>query len=500
MRLILRGLGAIALVLITIIAVMVIRAASFGSATQSRADIDLPDVPTYDIAAVAEHLGAAIRIRTITTRAGDPRPGHEGPWLEFRDFIETTYSTLMAQVTREIIADYSLIYTWPGTDASLEPLILMAHQDVVPINLGTINDWTHGPFNGVVADGHIWGRGALDNKGGLIAILEAADALARSGWTPRRTIIFQFGHDEEVLGSGAEAIFAHHKANGVTPFMVLDEGMAVVETFPLTGRQTALIGVAEKGYMSLLITVTTQGGHSSMPPRNSGAIRISRAVLALEENQMDAQLDSPLFNNMTQSVAGELPFMTKLAMANMWLFEPVVVSQTDSSPTMNAMLRTTTAPTMLVGSIKDNVLPQQASAVVNFRIRPGDTRQDVIDHVVAVTSHIEGVTVKPYGGENATFSEASPVSAIQGPAWDILSAVASDAGDGAAVAPMLVLGATDARYATAIADTQIYRFAPMIFKENDMAMVHGTNERISIDNLNRMIKGYAQLMKAVSND
>lgn len=500
MKTILKILGGALVLGALVVGVMVFRAVNFGASEASYAGVELPDPPAYDIDAAAERLGAAIRIKTISTRAGDPRPGQEGPWFELRDYLEATYPSLVEKTTREIIADYSLIYTWEGADPSLPPLILMAHLDVVPINLGTIDDWTHGPFGGVVADGYVWGRGALDDKGALIGLMEAGDALARSGWSPKRTIIFQFGHDEEVSGSGAAAIFAHHKANGVVPYMVLDEGMAVLDDFPLTHKKTALIGVAEKGYMSLKITATTAGGHSSMPPRDSGAVRISQAVLALNDNQMEAGLDSALFQNTLHAVSGDLPFMTKLAMANMWLFKPMVLAQTDGSEVMNALLRTTTAPTMLAGSVKDNVLPQQASAIVNFRLRPGDSSDEVIAHVEKTTSHIEGVSVTPYGGPGAAFSEASPVSAIEGEAWDILAAVASEAGDGAPVAPMLVLGATDARHATAIADTQIYRFSPMVFGENDLALVHGTNERLSVDNLNRMIKGYAQLMMATSGE
>ena len=276
-------------------------------------------------------------------------------------------------MTMEKILTHAMLMTWTGTDASLPPVILMAHQDVVPVNPGTDADWTHGPFGGVVADGYIWGRGAMDDKGSLIAILEAGEALAKSSWAPKRTVIFAFGHDEEVSGAGAQEIFALLKSRNVTPAMVLDEGYAVLDNYPLTGKPAALIGVAEKGYISLQITATTEGGHSSRPPRESGAVRIARALVALEENQMPADLSAPPFNQMIEAVAADLPFTTRLAFANQWLLGSVITGQVSGDASANAIVRTTTAPTMMTGSIKDNVLPQRASAVVNFRIHPNDT-------------------------------------------------------------------------------------------------------------------------------
>ena len=234
-------------ILVLLVGVILFRTFTFGGDVTDYSQTDLPTPPAIDVDRAAENLGAAIRIRTITTRRGDPQEGREGPWIEFKAFLEAIYPDLLSQTRVETVAGFTLIYTWEGSDPSLNPIILMAHQDVVPINMGTVEDWEHGPFAGLVADGYVWGRGAMDDKGSLIAIMEAGNTLAKSGWTPKRTIIFQFGHDEEIAGIGAEAAFAHHKANGVTPFMVLDEGMAVIKENPLTGKQTAFIGVAEKG-------------------------------------------------------------------------------------------------------------------------------------------------------------------------------------------------------------------------------------------------------------
>lgn len=496
MKLALKILGGVALVIALLAGILLWNTSQFGPKTAAGAAITLPEPPAVDVAAAAESLGAAIRIQTVTTVSGDPQPGTDQPWIDLEAALKARYPTVFARASLEKIVTHAMLMTWAGTDASLPPVILMAHQDVVPVNPGTDADWTHGPFGGVVADGYIWGRGAMDDKGSLIAILEAGEALAKSGWTPKRTVIFAFGHDEEVSGRGAQEIFALLKSRNVTPAMVLDEGFAVLDNFPLTGKPAALIGVAEKGYISLQITATTEGGHSSRPPRESGAVRIARALVALEENQMPADLSSPPFNEMIEAVAADLPFVTKLAFANQWLLSSVITGQVSGDASANAIVRTTTAPTMLTGSIKDNVLPQRASAVVNFRVHPNDTVASVTQHVKDVTAHIEGLAVVPY--EDGIGSAPSPVSSTSSEAYRVLEAVARATGGGdVPVAPALVIGATDARYATAISKDAIYRFAPAIYDDIDLNGFHGTNERLSVDNLGRMIKGYAQLMMAL---
>ncbi len=492
------GLALGALVLVTV-GTIIVRTLTFGGDGAVSSAVEVPAPPAFDLNAATSHLGEAIRIKTITTVTGDPREGREQPWLDFQAFLEKTYADLLDKTTLDVVGGYTLIYTWQGSDPDLDPLILMAHQDVVPINMGTVNDWEHGAFGGVVADGFVWGRGAIDDKGSLVSIMEAGTALARTGWTPKRTIIFQLGHDEEVAGAGAEAAFAHHKANGVTPYMVLDEGMAAIEEFPLTGKPVALIGVAEKGYQSLVLTAETIGGHSSTPPRESGAVRIARAIVALEENQMPAHLGAP-FSETVAAVGSDLPFVTRMAMANTWAFGGQIKAQAEKDGMLNAIVRTTTAPTMMTGSIKDNVLPQRAQAVVNFRIHPGDTLDELLAHVRKTTAHVEGLEVTLYNEIGGIGSPASPVSATQGEGWQALAAVASSTGGGSPVAPMLVLGATDARFATAIADTQIYRFTPARYSAVEASLPHGTNERVAVANVERMIEGYAQLMMMTAGE
>ena len=486
-------MGLVALIVL-VVGVVLYRTFTYGGAAVGDR-VELPEVPAISADVAAQHLSEAIRFQTVTLVGGDPRPGNEGPWLDLHSWLETTYPAAHAAMTKEIVpGTYTLLYTWQGSDPSLKPLLLMAHQDVVPVNIGTEGDWTGAPFKGDIIDGYVYGRGALDDKSNLIGIMEAVDALAKSGFQPKRTVIIQFGHDEEVLGAGAKAGIALLKSRGVEPVMALDEGFAVLDPSPLTGKKMALIGVSEKGYVSLQVTALGTGGHSSMPPRDSANVRLGKALVALDENQMPADFNKPPVSDLLRAAAPDMPFMQKMALANLWLFGGMVDSSFSKIPAGNAMVRTTTAPTMLAGSAKENVLPQRAIATVNFRVHPNDTVQDVVDHVKDVTRGIEGIEVQD--AADAGGSDASPVSATEGRPYAVLASVAEAAGEGAPVAPALVIGATDGRWATDITPN-VYRFSPSVITPVDLTGFHGTNERMSVENMGRISTGYAQIIAAM---
>ncbi|WP_300375592.1 M20 family peptidase [Henriciella sp.] len=492
MKKILLGIGGLALILV---AVLLVRTFMYGGTPEGIREVELPEPPQISADTAAQHLSEAIQFRTITVAPGDPRPGQEGPWLELHDWLEQTYPAFHQAAEKEIVPDgLTLLYTLEGSDPSLDPLLLMAHQDVVPVNIGTEDDWDARPFSGAIQDGYVYGRGAIDDKGSLVAIMEALEALTENGFAPQRTIHVMLGHDEEVSGSGAESGIALLKSRGVEPVMALDEGFMVLETNPLTGGTLGFIGISEKGYITLRITAKAEGGHSSTPPRNSATVRLARALVALDENQMEADFSKPPLSDMMQIVSMEMGFMARMAMANQWLFGGMLESQFAASSAGNAMIRTTTAPTMLAGSAKENVLAQRATAIVNFRVHPNNTPEGVIQHVKDVTRDIEGIEVAPI--EGGIGSEASPVSATDNRAYGVLNAVAREVGGGAPVVPGLVLGATDARYASAITD-DVYRFMPAIMSEEDLSGFHGTNERLTVENMGRMARGYAQIIMAM---
>ncbi len=460
--------------------------------------VTLPEPPAISAELGAQHLAAAIRFKTVTLASGDPRPGQEGEWLALHAWLETTYPAAHAAMTKERVPEtLTLLYTWPGSDPSLKPLLLMAHQDVVPVNIGTEGDWTGGPFDGEIIDGYIYGRGAIDDKGSLVALMEAAEALAASGFQPKRTLLFMFGHDEEVSGSGAEAGVALLKARGVAPEFALDEGFMVLNPSPLTGKPMGFIGIAEKGYVTLDIVASGAGGHSSTPPRDSAAVRLARAVVALDENQMPSALSQPPASEMFKAAGKDMPFAQRMAFANLWLFKGVIDGQLADIPAGNAMIRTTTAPTMLAGSAKENVLAQRATATVNFRIHPSNTEEEIIAHVKDVTSGIDGISVE-LGKEGIRGKGASNVSPTDNRAYAVLASVSEAVMPGAPAAPGLVLGATDGRYAEAITPN-VYRFAPSVLTPDELTGFHGTNERTSVENMGRLARGYAQIILAMDS-
>ena len=491
MKQLLMGLGALFLILVT---VLLVRTFTFGGAPANVQQVELPEPPAISAEAAAQNLSRAIQFRTITLSSGDPRPGQEGPWLELQAWLEETYPAFHAAADKETVpGGYTVLYTWEGSDASLDPILLMAHQDVVPVNIGTEGDWTGAPFAGEIIDGYVYGRGAMDDKGSLVGLMEALDALARDGFAPRRTILLQLGHDEEVSGSGAEAGIALLKSRRISPVMALDEGFMVVEDNPVTGGTLGLIGVAEKGYLTIRLTALAEGGHSSAPPRDSATVRLSRALVALDENQMAADLSKAPTSDMIRVVSQEMGFVNRMAIANQWLLGGLVESGFAASPQGNAMIRTTTAPTMLVGSAKENVLAQRATAMVNFRVHPNNTVEEVLQHVRDVTADIEGIEIE-LGGDGIA-SEPSPVSSTQNRAYGVLAAVAAEISGGAPSTPALVIGATDARYASAITK-DVYRFAPSVVGPADLAGFHGTNERLSVENMGRLARSYAQSILA----
>tara|TARA_X000000950_G_scaffold281558_1_gene378528 strand:+ start:84519 stop:86015 length:1497 start_codon:yes stop_codon:yes gene_type:complete len=492
-----QGISLLIFLLIILIAVVLFRTFSFGGSNNT-APVALPTVPAFSSVAISENVSAAIQIRTITLTAGDPRPGREGPWLELEDLLERTYPDFHATAEKMKVADYTLLYHWEGSDPSLDPILLMAHQDVVPVNIGTEGDWDAPPFSGEIVGDYLYGRGTIDDKTSLITIMEAAEALVDSGFQPTRSIWIMFGHDEEVSGSGARAGVEYFESQGIEMEMVLDEGFMVVDPFPITGTTVGMIGIAEKGYVTIEITSRAAGGHSSTPPRNSANIQLARALVALDETQMPSNLSEPPMSDMIAALAADMPFMTRMAFANQWLFGSMIEGQFSADGASNAMIRTTTAPTMISGSIKENVLPQNAVALVNFRIHPSDTMESVLAHVREVISGIDGVTADISQREGIG-NEASPVSPIDSRAYQTLAAVAAAAGGDVPVVPALVLGATDARWTTGISEN-VYRFAPAVIAIGDLSGFHGTNERIAVDNLERMATGYAQIMTAMASE
>jgi carboxypeptidase PM20D1 len=431
-----------------------------------------------------------VRLKTIASQDDEDANGAE--FASLHTLLEQSFRRAHAALKRESIGKYGLVYTWQGSDAKAAPIGLMAHQDVVPISPGTDGDWQQPPFSGAIKDGFVWGRGSWDDKGSLMAIMEAVELLATSGFQPRQTIYLMFGQDEEILGArGASQIAKLLKDRGIHLQFVLDEGLLITEGV-LAGldKPAALVGVAEKGTMNLRLTATSAGGHSSMPPPQAeqSAIGMMSAALArLEDKQMPLQIHG-LSREMFETLAPEMHGLNRVFLSNMWLFKPIIEQQLAKGAGTNATLRTTTALTVFNAGNADNVLPGRANAVVNFRLMPGDSSDSVVKHVTQVVANPAVAIEKGVG-----IAEASSVSHTDAPGYQLINRTLRQLHPDVVVAPGLVIGATDSRYFEGVADN-VYKFLPVRAKPEDLKRFHGTNERIAVDNYVELIQFYHQLI------
>ncbi|MFN2305215.1 MAG: M20 family peptidase [Anaerolineales bacterium] len=443
---------------------------------------------------VAKRLGLAVQYRTISDM--NPQKVDREAFLGLHRLFRTLYPQVHMHLNVETINELSLLYTWVGKDPELEPIMLISHLDVVPADESDESGWTHPPFNGELADGYVWGRGTLDVKNGVIGIFEAVEYLLKQGFQPERTIFLGFGHDEEIGGqAGAVAIAQVLADHGVSLGMLLDEGGSVIEDFlPSLTKPVGVIGISEKGYLSLRLSVKVEGGHSSMPPEETAIGILSRAIANLEANPMPAHLEVVEF--LMGYLGSALPFSQRLLFANTWLFGGLLKKRLAKSKPLNASIRTTTAPTIIEGGVQDNVLPAKAEAVVNFRLLPGDDLKGVYDRVQARIGDPR-VQIFPYEGETLEGPsgwDPSPVADTESPYFAQLTALIKSAYPDADVSPFLVLGGTDARHYAGVTDNA-FRFLPVQISQEDLKRMHGVNERLSFENCAKMVAFYIALIE-----
>ena len=481
-----KALAVIGSCLALLLALLVVRAALFRPQPVTVEPVTLPEV---DAQSAALHLAQALRFPTISHE--DPAAFDSRMFSLLHAYLRQSYPRAHSELELELVGPASLLYTWKGEE-DLPPVVFMAHQDVVPIEPGTEEAWSHRPFGGELADGYIWGRGAMDDKGSLIGILEAVETLLARGFRPKRTVYLVLGHDEEVGGEeGAAAVAELLKSRGVRPLFVLDEGGAVADGFlPGLGRPLATIGIAEKGAASVEIEVKAEGGHSSVPPRQTAIGILSRALVRLEDNPLPGGIQGP-FREMLLTVGREMPFSRRLVLANLWLFGPLVERQLSRVPAADSMMRTSTAVTIVEGGVKANVLPSRATAVVNFRIAPGDTVEGVLDHVRRVIADPRVSVV-----EARETREPSPVSPTDSEGYRLVERTIRQIFPEAIVAPYLLPGGTDSRHFTALT-RDVYRFGAIRVGSDDLRRAHGTDERLSVDVLVQMVAFYTQLLTSV---
>lgn len=446
-----------------------------------------PKLP-IDVDAAARRLAGAIPIRTISSL--DDVAGNHAEFDKLHAYLAQQFPKVHATLKKEVVGQKALLYTWTGTDATAKPIALMAHQDMVPIAPGTEKAWSVDPFAGVIKDGYIWGRGALDNKGNLFAQMEAVELLVASGFQPRQTIYLVMGDDEEVSGlRGAVPIVDLLKSRKVKLDWVLDEGLLVLDgVLPGLSKPAALIGLAEKGYATFFLSLDTAPGHSSMPPTHSAIGLMSAALARLEATPMPGGIQG-VAGEMFGTLAPEMSGVNRVMLSNLWLTGPLVRGQLEKSPSSNAMLRTTTALTIVRAGNKDNVLPGRAEAAVNFRVLPGDTLASVEAHLRKALGN-DAIQIKAYPGN----SEPSPVSPTDSAGYLAVQKAVREVFSDAVVAPGLMTAATDSRHFSGLSDS-VYRFSPFRVKSEDLPRFHGTNERLALSNYAEMIQFYHQLLR-----
>ncbi len=472
-------LGLLAL----LIAMMAVNTVFKRPAKTSAAKAELPELNADKL---AEHLGGMIRFKTVT--ADSMERFDRAAFLGLHEYLEQTYPRLHTAVEKEIVNEYSLLYKWNGTGSEQKPWLMMAHMDVVPVDERTADLWAYPAFSGAVADGYVWGRGALDMKGQLASIMESVEHLLEQGFAPERDIYIALGHDEESMGSlGTQRIVDTLKERGVRLDFVIDEGGVVMDGKPLSiDAMVATIGICEKGYADFRLTAESPGGHASRPPKQTAVGALAAAIVALEKHKMKPTLNEPL-KAMMNAVGGYMKFPLNVIAANLFITKPLLLKGMAAGSTGSAMVRTTTAPTMLKGSGAPNVLAERAEAVVNFRISPDDSVEKLLAHVKRVV----GDKIKV---EIMMATEPSVVSSVDSAAYQVIERTVSELFHGHVVTPYLMIAATDSRRYAGIADG-IYRFQPFASMSEDLGTIHAAGERLSIDSLLEGTAFFIQLVK-----
>ncbi len=451
-----------------------VKAAKF---VPEKRELPAPTEEKVDEKRAQEHLSKAISIPTISYP--DKADIDFSKFEEFHAFLEEAYPLIHKTLKKEIIQEASLIYHWKGTRDDLEPIALLAHQDVVPISEGTEQDWTYAPFSGHNDGEFIWGRGALDMKNHLVGVMDAVETLLEEGFQPERDVYLLFGQDEEVVASengGAKSIMNTLKERGIHLDCVLDEGGAIIPVNVkgiLNDKELIGVGVAEKGYTDFEITVNSKGGHSSQPPVHSGLGELANVIKDLENHQFKSEL-MPFVKDLFSNIGRNCTYPARLVMCNLNLLQPVLKFAMTKIPVAACLVRTTTAVTMAQGSPAANVLPQKSSITVNFRQMPGTTVKDVENHIRKVCRN-KDIEVKILKAK-----EASKFSPTDSRAFKIIEEICMQDNKNSIVAPYLVMGGTDACYYEPICDN-IYRYAPYKVSVSLLRCTHGTNERIPVD-------------------
>ena len=462
------------------VAVLLFRALVFKPKAQPVTDATAVE---FDRDTAITNLQKLVQCKTISNV--DPALEDDGEFKKLIAMLPEMYPAVFDACSMQQLPDRGLLFRWPGkSEAAVS--VMMAHYDVVPV---AEEKWDKPPFAGIIEDGVLWGRGTLDTKVTFNGVLSAANHLITQGFVPENDIYFAFSGGEEVNGKGALNIVNYFVQHGIQPALVVDEGGAVVENvFPGVKVPCGLIGIAEKGMINVCYSAQSGGGHASAPPPKTPVTTLARACERIIKHPFKMHVTKPA-GEMFDTLARHSTFLYKLIFANLWCFKPVLdLICRISGGEMNALVRTTTAFTMMEGSSARNVIPAEAKLISNMRLNPADSVASAVDYLKK--------TVKDPSVEVTVLEsfEPSPISETDCPSWDKVAAAVAETWQGCVVAPYLMVQCSDSRYYGEISN-HVYRFSAMDLTAEERKTIHGNNERIRLDCAARAVEFYIRLMK-----
>lgn len=472
-------------------AVNAVRAAKFVPEKREYIPLEKENV---NVERYRKNLSKAITIKTVSHN--NPEDTDWSKFDEFREFLLETHPLIKEKLELTVIGRANLVFLWKGKDSSLDPIALLSHQDVVPVEEGTENDWVHPAFEGFDDGEFIWGRGALDMKNHLLAVCEAVETLLEEGFEPERDVYLLFGENEEVVASknnGATAIMNYLKDKGVHLDSIVDEGGAMLPVDikgVINDKYLAGIGVAEKGYADYRVTVHSKGGHSSQSPKHTAVGKLADVIKDIENHQFNSHISDNVFE-LFSLIGKNCTYPVRLVTCNLKILQPVMKEIMKQIPPAATFIRTTTGITMAEGSNAANVLPQAASITVNFRMMPGTTLKDVEEHIRKVVRN-KDIDVELLRGK-----EPSNFSPTDSRCYNIIKELTERSEPRAIVAPYLVMGGTDSCYYQPICEN-IYRFAPFRAGADLLLTTHGTNERLPVDCIEESLSFFKRYIKLAS--
>ena len=471
---------ALAAALCLLVLVIIVRTLAFKPKKQPQA----PDSEVeFDKDRAISSLQTLVRFKTISNRNPELEDNTEFEGLINK--LPELYPKVFEKCQLTRFPDRGLLFKWKGHEEGA-PSVLMAHYDVVPVNE---DGWEKPPFEGIIEDGVLWGRGTLDTKVTVNGVLYAAETLIVQGFTPKNDIYFAFSGGEEVNGKGAVHLVDFFEKEGIVPEMVVDEGGAVVEkVFPGVNKPCGMIGIAEKGMMDVRYTAKSNGGHASAPKPHTPVGTLSKACCKIESHPFKAHMSEPV-KKLFDTLGRHSGFGMRMIFANLWCFSWLLdIICKKSGGELNALMRTTVAFTQMKGSSAPNVIPPEAEMVSNIRLNPHDTMETALEYLKKTVGD-KNIDISAIYGMNP-----SPISRTDCEGWERVSSAVASTWKGALVSPYLMVQCSDSRHYGRISD-RVYRFSAMDLTKEERGMIHGNNERIRIECACRAVEFYIRLMR-----